>query len=695
MKLKSLTLENFRQFYGKQGPIYFSDDGDKNVTIVFGANGSGKSALLNAFTWTLYDLTTPSFENPKHLLNEKAVFQANEGELIEARVQIEFEHENYTYKLSRTRVEKKIDEPSKTQVIEEATPELKIVDLAGETHLSENPEDNIEQVLPKRLYNFFFFDGERIEKIAKEDAYDEIENAIKNILGLQIIERAKSHLSGQVKRTLDNQLSDVGGSETKEIIQEIQQLEENKEEEEDLISLQENNIKADKESLEKVENRLRKRQDTREYQEQIDRTKREKDEAKEQIKEIKSKLKKLINDLGYSAFLQPTAIDIKNVIEEKREKGEIPSSIKDTFVNDLLDKGTCICGRSIRKEDDKKAHDEVKSWRDKAGQSDVEDAALSVGVQLEYIIKNKEEFYEKIRNLLTSKKDKEELVVKLNHKLSELDRKIGERDSEEVQELVDKKENLETRIKEAQQAIGAANERIKRLEEELDELEKEKEEAKAQSKEEEIIKKKSKIVNEALTFFKKVYDLRSEAIRKKLNEKVNEVFDKIDYKGYWTEITPDYDLLLKKKVGNEERIVSKSEGEAAVLSLSFIGSISNYARDLSSNSRKNDLLNFEGGTYPIIMDSPFGKLDRNYKESVCQGLPNLAEQVVVFVSKEQGLGKVLEELRPKMNKLYVITYNSLKQEHNKEEDFSFEGKQYPYIIKSSEEFEFASLTEVK
>ena len=53
MKLRSLSLGNFRQFYGEQ-EITFSDDEKQNVTIVHGENGSGKTALLNAFKWCLY-----------------------------------------------------------------------------------------------------------------------------------------------------------------------------------------------------------------------------------------------------------------------------------------------------------------------------------------------------------------------------------------------------------------------------------------------------------------------------------------------------------------------------------------------------------------------------------------------------------------------------------------------------------------
>lgn len=42
MKLEWMRLANFRQFYGDQ-VIRFSRDSSRNVTVVHGVNGSGKT----------------------------------------------------------------------------------------------------------------------------------------------------------------------------------------------------------------------------------------------------------------------------------------------------------------------------------------------------------------------------------------------------------------------------------------------------------------------------------------------------------------------------------------------------------------------------------------------------------------------------------------------------------------------------
>ena len=56
MRLKSLKLENYRQFKNETIDFAQGDDG-KNVTIVLGQNGAGKTTIEQAFSWVLYGKT--------------------------------------------------------------------------------------------------------------------------------------------------------------------------------------------------------------------------------------------------------------------------------------------------------------------------------------------------------------------------------------------------------------------------------------------------------------------------------------------------------------------------------------------------------------------------------------------------------------------------------------------------------------
>ena len=52
-------------------------------------------------------------------------------------------------------------------------------------------------MLPPRLHPFFFFNGERIERLARADAYEQIEDGVRTLLDIEIFDRAIGHLDGE------------------------------------------------------------------------------------------------------------------------------------------------------------------------------------------------------------------------------------------------------------------------------------------------------------------------------------------------------------------------------------------------------------------------------------------------------------------------------------------------------------------
>ena len=89
MRIDSITLVNFRQY--KNAEISFSKDPHKNITIILGENGYGKTTLIRAFIWCLYPTTNIGFEN-KILLNSEVAEQMAINQEKEVVVTIKLEH---------------------------------------------------------------------------------------------------------------------------------------------------------------------------------------------------------------------------------------------------------------------------------------------------------------------------------------------------------------------------------------------------------------------------------------------------------------------------------------------------------------------------------------------------------------------------------------------------------------------------
>jgi DNA sulfur modification protein DndD len=94
------------------------------------------------------------------------------------------------------------------------------------------------------------------------------------------------------------------------------------------------------------------------------------------------------------------------------------------------------------------------------------------------------------------------------------------------------------------------------------------------------------------------------------------------------------------------------------------------------------------------MDSPFGALDENYRKEVAHVIPSLAPQVVLFVSRAQGAGVVRSELEARIGEQYVISYHTPKGEAE-EEFFEIAGSRWPYIERSQNSFEWATINGMK
>ena len=104
MLIKSIRLKNFRQFKGSQ-ILEFACDPEKNVTVLLGENTYGKTTILQAFNWCLYDVAEfPKDSNPDFLLNlEIADELAGIQQKQDVEVEIELEHRGVVYNILRTR----------------------------------------------------------------------------------------------------------------------------------------------------------------------------------------------------------------------------------------------------------------------------------------------------------------------------------------------------------------------------------------------------------------------------------------------------------------------------------------------------------------------------------------------------------------------------------------------------------------
>ena len=137
-------------------------------------------------------------------------------------------------------------------------------------------------------------------------------------------------------------------------------------------------IEAQKKIKEQIQDRFRQLEEVQGLQERWDNLEKDKDALNKDVSQNKKDLKTEIAQQGYNVFLTQATGHFQEMIDNLRNRGELPTGIKKQFVDDLLLNEVCICGRPIG-EHALEARLAVEEWKNRAGMADVEEKAIRMG----------------------------------------------------------------------------------------------------------------------------------------------------------------------------------------------------------------------------------------------------------------------------------------------------------------------------
>lgn len=655
MELEQLTITNFRQFYGEQ-TLQFSQDGTQNVTVIHGSNGSGKTTILNAFLWLFYeDITLP---RPDQIPSERALAEVTQGGTVEVSVSLEFDHEGQAYTATRTKTYRRKSDSGLSASVTDENVVVEFVDTDGNHKLRGNPDDTLRSIMPERLREIFFFDGETIDELSAIGGQGKIQTAIQNIMGLTILERADRHLD-TVRKNFEDEVGEYGSKELAALYDERSEVEAELQSAQDELAETESSREETESELESVEDRLRELEDSRGHQEERDALDSDIRGLEEDIEEIERRIAKRVSDDGYLPFAMPAVENTAEMLREKRERGEIPTEIKTQFVDDLLDIEECICGRELLPGSE--PHDRVESWRERAGSSALEETAMNIAGRLSEIGEGEGRLFDDIEDQLGRRSDKRDEKQRKEERISEISSLLSDVDTEDIARLEERRTDLKAQISTYDQTIGRLETQISDFEDDLDELREEIDAAEEENEKADLARRRAQMAEYLGDRVTQLFDGYQNSVREQVNTRVNDIFGEIIAKDYYAQIDETYALRILKDVGSEEAIpVAKSTGERQVASLAFIASLISLARERYES--EETMTYFTGGIYPMIMDSPFGYLDPMYQKRISAMLPEMAPQVVVLVTQSQWTDEVAGEMGTVADEEYHLAY------HNPEED---------------------------
>ncbi|TVQ09967.1 MAG: ATP-binding protein [Leptolyngbya sp. DLM2.Bin27] len=682
MKLLSLKLFNFRQFWGEV-MLDLAHQSGRSVTVIHGNNGAGKTTLLNGFTWVLYDQRSPAFA-PGPLVNNRALGEVPVGSLVECWAEVLFEHNGKEYQARRSCVAQK---DSAGQILEE--PSVLQLKINGKLIPEKDDiEDAIGSVLPNSLHRYFFFDGERIEQIVKTENRADMATAIKTLLSVEMLERGINHLD-YARKQLEKELRDIGDTETKRLVSEKTGLEEEKAQKETRREAIVQDLLNQEDLKQKYSAQLRDLDKVKEIQQRRDTLQGQMEDLEQQLARSEDRLRRTISSRGYMVFLGDTIAQFKELAADLRRKGELPAGIKRQFVQDLLDQEACICGAQLTAGTPNRR--EVETWLGKGGLQDVEEAVIKMSGEVESLERQIPEFWAEIDQEQASIENLRQRIARLQDQISGIRDQLKGNEDVNVQ-------GIERRLEETEQAITARHredavlkDEIKRLEDAIAEVDKQIKAHKAKDKEQARVKRQIEAAQDAVARLNEVkhrVDLKFRAV---LEVKVREIFRRISFTPYLPKLTENYELRLIDPNLDGEATVAASTGQNQILSLAFIGSVIERVRYWS---KKHSTIGLDGGGFPIVMDSPFGSLDSGNRSNIAEAITTLADQLVVLVSKTQWLNEVEREMEPSVGAEYVLVYYTAKEDAELEEMERY-GRGYPLVKRSPNEFTWTEVVRVE
>lgn len=632
MLLKSIKLENFRQF--ADGQIDFSTDPAQNVTLIIGENGTGKTTFAQAFFWCLYGETTFT---DKNLLNRNVSESMTPAQTETVKVVLTLTHGSADYQIIRTQEYKK----SYSNKVQGANTVLNIsVKSADGNTRYLRPlecETEIKKILPKELSHYFFFDGERIEKMSKEIAAGKrsssFADAVVGLTGLNGIQEALRHLSPSKWSTsvigkFNADYVDSDGEVTA-LTDSIKKLQQELEGIGNEIVACEHEIEAAEHEKKSAEEEIKQYADGARLQDEKERLGKDMILAKTSKGRLVRDVCRVFN-AGMTRFFAMSMVQQSMEMVSKSDFGgkDIPEMHAKT-IQFLLDHGSCLCGTQLMEGSVAYNNlcDLLKYLPPK-----------SIGVTVGAFVKESRQLYAReddlfgdIGEMMGDISRQDDNINDLEEEIRLISSKLG---GDDMREQVRK---LNARIKTCSDRIIKQNMTKNALLRRQGGAETEKKQKENKRAKLSLLDKNNRYIERCKAYAQRIHeDLSSEyqskekEIRENLEISINDIFKAIYDGGLSLSIDDKYNISVY--VNDYEGEVETSTAQSISVIFAFISAIIKMARD---NCKKIGEESY-AEPYPLVMDAPLSAFDKRRIQAICTAIPEAAEQVIIFIKDTDG-----------------------------------------------------------
>ena len=680
MHIKEIELNNFRIYKGNH-KISLLPNGDKNIIVVSGKNGFGKTTFLMSLVWCLYGRQMEKVDElyqkeirdkggyGKYIGNSLNRLAASQGE-SQFSVSMVFtgvKADDFTCdEVEITRSFDTIASSSDTlEILIDGHSNELIHDLSRDNQSGE--EIFIRDfILPLEIAKFFFFDAEKIVSLAEVNSTEQrraLSKAYSEVLGIHKYEELKQNLEGiqddfrkKAAKPADKKaFIDTEASIEKKLI-EISESESEKD------NLHQERAEKKYES-DQIQKKLI-REGNQLTLDQLNELKKQESELDTRIELLQNQLKELF-DLIPFGLAGETLIDVSNQLKDEKTyrlnafRNEDVENKTTEILADLerAKKSSDIVFDDIKVRDFYEA--EIKRLIKKHFFSDLDNISdhfeplhdfsdIEIN-EFEGLISNlRLSFKEKFSTIISQYSQSKNQVEAVRRKLREAEKNADDAYVSDMRQMKDALDSrvlrIDNELEELNRKIGAFEQELKAYRQQRENLRK-KIDVSEQNKSKD--QKIEKLINRLKEFIVNFKEEKKKSLEHKICEKLNTLMHKSNFiSKVEVDISisgEDVEVHLFNQVNKKLQKLDK-------------GALSMGERQMYASALLNALVEESDIEFPVFIDSPMQKFDREHAENIIKHFyPNVSEQVIILplIHKELTEQEYML-LGKKVNHSYII-----------------------------------------
>ncbi len=677
MKINYIKYHNYRCF--SDVTVRFDTTKDKDISLVLGVNGAGKTEMLFSFQWVLYGFDFASLrekEGTPYSLNSIAYRELEYGEGAKSAtcwVELAFLHNGLEYFVKRSERFVK----SGGRISSTVNVELSHTKPTGErtTPIRDPKEvdELLSRIIPKSILEGITFDGERMKKlnILGNEASGTIKNVISLVTNETLFEICLREVIG-LKKEKNTEIQKItkqsGDTSTEELAKRIEDLEGDIEDSEISLASIKTNIEDKNNRLQINSQKLSELKEAKELEAQRKGYEKDLVTYKKYYDQSVEALYRKLSIEGYLLVTDKLMDDVRQSIDNV----DVPAGLTVEAVKSILQRPKCICGCEMNDVI-------VKRLTELISTLPPDNISSTLRYMTEQFEIDGRKSLESLKGLYAEMKARDKKIDEIKSELAKISVELKSKETNRIRETEQERETLIKDLGRLQADEERITNNLARYRKELKELNDQLDDASEDN--EHLVELNGQ--SHVLDLYKKAIELIRERNREQslssINQYLSEAYSHLSEDNgrriYLCQFGRNkYNLVVyfKKEFDNchekwmrsgqiktwqddgvsEQEITEKiiynvkegnSTGQSKINSLAFAKAILDY----SNEDRAGDELK-TSHDYPFLIDSPFTELSGENPANVAKCISQFASQIIMMVDN-MTYATVCDDVEPYVN----------------------------------------------